>query len=393
MLMSSAGSVHVFVLIDALGWNLLKDRSFLPDILPYRRRLRTILGFSSGAIPTILTGLPPAATGHWNLFYYDPAGSPFRWLRPLGFLPDSILNHRVTRKILKEMGRRVLGLGPLFECCVAPRFLPYFNWVEKRNIYGYNGIETARSFFDELARAAVPHRIYSYHDCGDAEILRRAGADLARGADAVYFLYLCEMDHFLHEHREDARKIEERLAWYEVQLRQLYRTATANCSRLSFSVFSDHGMAPVRERYDLVRDVRSLGFRMPGDYLAVYDSTMARFWFFNEQARAGITAHLRESRCGRILSDQELRQHGVFFEDRRFGELIFLLEAGYMIGDGDFNGPRWDPAGMHGYHPDDADSDAAFLSNHEPSYPMETIADLHTHMRHAIASRTADFSK
>jgi len=68
--------IAIYVLIDALGWQYLKDKKFLDDILPHRLPMRTVLGFSSGAIPTILTGVPPAVTGHWNLFYFDPKGSP-----------------------------------------------------------------------------------------------------------------------------------------------------------------------------------------------------------------------------------------------------------------------------------------------------------------------------
>src|SRR5215831_27730 len=125
--------LDLFILIDALGWEYIKNRPFLNDLLPYRRPLQTVLGFSSGAIPTILTGAWPAVTGHWNLFYFDPKGSPFRWLKYFAFVPDRLMNCRVTTKILKEMGRRVLGLGPLFECCVSPSVLRWFNWVERKD--------------------------------------------------------------------------------------------------------------------------------------------------------------------------------------------------------------------------------------------------------------------
>jgi hypothetical protein len=37
--------------------------------------------------------------------------------------------------------------------------------------------------------------------------------------------------------------------------------------------------------------------------------------------------------------------------------------------------------GMHGYHPDDADSDASLLSNVEPPCPAETITDVFRLMR------------
>ncbi|MGH9770928.1 MAG: hypothetical protein ACRD4Q_04415, partial [Candidatus Acidiferrales bacterium] len=116
--MTNPRPIQIHVLIDALGWKFIEGRSFLSDVLFYRKPVRTVLGFSSGAIPTILTGLPPSQHNHWNLFYYDPKGSPYRWLRHFRFLPDSILDHRVTRKALKEMGKHLLGLGRNFECCV-----------------------------------------------------------------------------------------------------------------------------------------------------------------------------------------------------------------------------------------------------------------------------------
>jgi predicted AlkP superfamily pyrophosphatase or phosphodiesterase len=378
--MPSHRPLHVFVLIDALGWRLLEGRRFLDDLLPYRAPLRTVLGFSSGAIPTLLTGRPPSETGHWNLFYYDPVGSPVRWLKYLPPLPD----HRVTRKILKEMGRRLLGLGPLFECCVAPRLLPYFNWVEKRNIYDRGGINGGGSIFDQLAAAGIDYRVYTYHHWSDREILERATRDLESGEASAFFLYLCEMDHFLHEHRADFEKVEPRLRWYEDRLRELFALARRQDPEARISVFSDHGMAPVGNRYDLMRDVEAAGLRMPQDYLAVYDSTMARFWFFSDEARREIPPRLENSPCGRILPDEELREHGVFFEDRRFGETIFLLHAGWLLQRSDFNGPRWNPAGMHGYHPSDPDSDAIYLSSHEPPVPMATIAGLHACMQTSL---------
>ena len=145
--MKNRPNISIFVLIDALGWKYLEGHQFLSDVLPYRRPLRTVLGFSSGAIPTMLTGVFPSQHGHWNLFYYDPQGSPFRFLRYFRFIPDRFLDSRISRKVVKELGRRVLGMGPLFECCVSPRLMPYFNWVEKRNIYSRGGITGAPSIF------------------------------------------------------------------------------------------------------------------------------------------------------------------------------------------------------------------------------------------------------
>jgi len=381
--------LHVFVLIDALGWSVLEGREFLQDLLPFRRPLRTVLGFSSGAIPTILTGVPPEQNGHWNLFYYDPKGSPFGWLRYFGWLPDGLLNHRVTRRLLKEIGRRVLGLGPSFECSVSPRFLPWFNWVEKRNLYDAGGTIGAPSIFDRLKEHKIEYRVYSYHHATDAEIVRQAERDIQGRAAEFFFIYLSEMDIFLHNNFADMRKVEEKLGWYEKQLRRLFEISKETDAERTFTVFSDHGMTPVQNHFDLVAQVSQLGLTMPDDYLAVYDSTMARFWFFNQAARAKMLDKLQSLPCGRILPDEELRTLGIFFPDRRFGEVVFLLDPGWLISASDFNGKGWMPVGMHGYHPDDPYSDGVFLSNQEPPVPVESVADVYYCMRQATDSEAA----
>src|SRR5882762_4462423 len=89
--------LSIYVLVDALGWEVVRNRSFLDDVLPDRRWLTTILGYSSGAIPTLLTGRTPSQHGHWNLFYYDPQRSPFRWTRALAPLPSPLVENRVAR--------------------------------------------------------------------------------------------------------------------------------------------------------------------------------------------------------------------------------------------------------------------------------------------------------
>lgn len=377
--------LHIVVLIDAFGWPLAQRLDFMADVLPHRAPLRTVLGYSSGAIPTMLTGKSPAEHGHWNLFYYDRDGSPFRWLRHARFLPERVLDNRFARKALKELGRRALGLGTLFDCAVKPTLLPWFNWVEKNNIYATRGITGAASIFDELADAGVPHRVYSYHRYRDVEILDQAGRDIEGGVARFFFLYLSEIDAFLHKHCSDAARIEEKFAWYERRLRDLLALAQTRDARAAMTILSDHGMAPVRRHHDLARDIDALGLTMPRDYLAIYDSTMARFWFFTETARRQVVERLSQAPCGRILTDDELHTLGIRFADRRYGELVFLMEPGWLITSSDFNANGWLPTGMHGYHPDDPDSDAIFLSSRKPLRPMHTIADAYAAMQDAAA--------
>jgi hypothetical protein len=384
-----SGRLHVFVLVDALGWRLLEGRDFLEDLLPHRQPLRTVLGYSSGAIPTLLSGRPPAEHGHWNLVYYDPEGSPFRWLRHLGFLPEAVLDNRLARGLLREAGRRALGLGPLFDCAVPTSLLPWFNWVEKRSLYEPGGLCGVPSIFDELTEGGTRFRSYSYHRFTDQQILTRAVRDLHDGRAEVYFLYLSELDGALHRHCHQNDVVDGRLEWYAEGLSDVFEAARARDPRATLAVFSDHGMTPVRRQYDLVAAVEALGFRSPDHYLAVYDSTMARFWFFDDRARRAVMDLLASLSCARVLGDAELEALGILFPDRRYGELIALLEPGWLLATSGFNGSRWRPSGMHGYHPDDPDSDGVFLASTPPSMPVSGLADVHDYLMASVAAEDA----
>ncbi|MBV9182160.1 MAG: hypothetical protein JO356_12690, partial [Acidobacteria bacterium] len=147
---SATRRITLCVLIDALGWKIIEDRPFLNGTLAFRQPLETVLGFSSGAVPSLLTGRRPSQHGHWNLFYYDPQGSPFAWLRGLQHFPPKLVNHRVSQKLIKEAGKRLFHMGPQFECYVQPTLMPWFNWVERRSIYEPGGISGAPSIFDRL---------------------------------------------------------------------------------------------------------------------------------------------------------------------------------------------------------------------------------------------------
>ncbi|MFZ0416287.1 MAG: hypothetical protein WAM15_15720, partial [Candidatus Acidiferrales bacterium] len=169
--------IAVFTLIDALGWTYVKDRPIMPDVLKYRNEVRTVLGFSSGAIPTLLSGKMPKDSGHWNLFYYDPEHSPFRWVRWLTFLPKPVLNHRVTRRVIRVASQRMSKFGGYFQIYGVPvELLPYFDICEKKDIYRPGGVPS--SLFDQLEALGVRYRTYSYHEMTDAEIVRTARKDL-----------------------------------------------------------------------------------------------------------------------------------------------------------------------------------------------------------------------
>src|SRR3989338_11390970 len=99
---TTKGSVSIFILIDALGWEYIKDRPFLSDIAVTKQPVKSILGFSSAVIPSILTGKLPQEHKHWSLYFNSPRTSPFWWTQFMSWMPKKILNSRLSRKIVEE---------------------------------------------------------------------------------------------------------------------------------------------------------------------------------------------------------------------------------------------------------------------------------------------------
>jgi len=369
-------AASLFILVDALGWEILRGRSFLNDVLTERRRVDTILGYSSGAIPSLLTGQLPAAHGHWNLFLRSPNTSPFRWTSPLVRLPVTLREHRVTRRIVKEISKRLSGYSGYFAIYNLPLDrIRFFDICETADIYQPGGLSPARSIFDRMREAGVSYECFNYHHNTDEAIFRVVPERLRVSSSRVFFVYLSGFDAFLHFNAHDNQAIDVKLAWYESGIRRLYDAACARFGEVNLRVFSDHGMTPIREARDMIGDVNRLGLRVPEDFLPAYDSTMARFWFDAEAVGLQLRGFLGQLPYGRLLSDMEIEELGIRFADNRYGQLVFVMKPGILICPSDMGRIRFQ--GMHGFHPaEDPHAAAAFLSNGPDGAPVRHITDV-----------------
>jgi predicted AlkP superfamily pyrophosphatase or phosphodiesterase len=174
-------------------------------------------------------------------------------------------------------------------------------------------------------------------------------------------MYWPGLDGLLHRVGNQSAEVPARLRMYEEWVRGILGLAKDHYSEVRLYVFSDHGMANCDELLDLKSAVDALAVTMEKDYAVVYDSTMARFWFFNERARREITDCLAKAPQGRIVPDSELEDMHALFPDRYFGELIFLVKEGVLIVPSHM-GERPIRA-MHGYHPTDKHSYASLMTN------------------------------
>lgn len=365
--------LSLFVFIDALGWELVRRHTFLDDLLSAKAPLGTVLGYSSTCDPTILTGRLPREHGHFAFFCYNPSESPFRPFRSLAALPGFLTRRARFRRLLSKVIRRHLGYTGYFQIYNAPfRHLPLFDYSEKRDIYQPGGINgRIPTIFDQLREREIPFHLSDWRR-GEEENIRSLEAAVIKGEVRFAYLYLASLDADLHEHGTRSPVVSEKIRWYEHRLQSLVTLARDRYCTVNVYTFSDHGMTDVSEVCDLIARVDRLELRFGVDYAAVYDSTMARFWFLDEPARDRIATALTAEPRGRILSAGELAAYGCDFADYRYGELFFLMEPGVLICPS-FMGAR-PLAGMHGYAPEHRDSLAMFASNTVPD-PMPRRLD------------------
>ena len=167
-----------------------------------------------------------------------------------------------------------------------------------------------------------------------------------------------------------------------MQIKTLFEAAAGNYGDFTFSIMSDHGMTALAGISDLKKQVEALGFKFGKDYAAVYDSTMARMWFFNDQARVQICKLLSESKDGHILNHEEKIKYGINFQDDMYGQMIFLLNPGWQLEPCDM-GLKALP-GMHGFAPEDKDSFASFISSAPAVNPPGWVGDYFKVMKSRI---------
>jgi hypothetical protein len=361
----------IFIMVDACGWEIVKNDSFAKAFAPHRHRLESVFGYSSTCVPSILSGRWPVEHRNWCYFVYDPKNSPFRSLRPLRWLPTALTSRRIVRRLLTKAVKRQLNFRGYFDLYNIPfRHISLYDFTEKKSPLKPGGMNRGPNIFDFLTRRHIPYFV-SDPDQSERQNLDHLKGRITNSEIDFAFMYWPGLDGLLHAVGNQSPEIPAKLRHYDKWIQELLDHAKYHYREIRLYVFSDHGMANCDEHLDLRSRVDALPFSIGKDYAVVYDSTMARFWFFNDQARSAITNLLNNVPQGRILPDSELAQMKTLFEDRYFGELIFLVKEGVLIVPSHM-GERPIRA-MHGYHPTDKHSYAALFTN-QPELPVQVNA-------------------
>ena len=366
-------TIEIFLFIDALGWKIVNDHNFLPELLPHRKKITMQYGYSSSAIPTILSGKTPAEHGHLGLFRFAPESSPFKRLSKLAwfFKPANFWNRGRVRHHLSKLLKKVYGFTGYFQLYRMPLWkLKFVDYCEKQDLFIAGGMQNIANLHDTLTGKKVNFHISDWH-LSDEENYLAAEKAIENGKNFL-FVYTASFDGLLHEKINDFSAVSRKLAKMEKHIGKLYAQAQDHAGKVHFTIISDHGMTPLAGTADIMKAIEQSGLVFGKDYGACYDSTMARFYYLNEKAETVITNLMKEF-PGHFLTKEEEIKYGIYREDRTFGDGIFLLEAGLQIVPSDMGGSPLN--GMHGFSPEDEHSYAVILSNTSLPHETENVAD------------------
>jgi|LSQX01.2.fsa_nt_gb predicted AlkP superfamily pyrophosphatase or phosphodiesterase len=388
--------VSVYLFIDALGWEIVQNNNFCKSDLPFRYPVKMQFGYSSTAIPTILSGEYPNKHNHFSFFYYDPINSPFKAFKFVkyffgaGLHPNCLLNRGRVRGYLSKLFAWIKGYTGYFQLYQVPyEKLPYLNYCEKKDIFAKKGLSPLKNLKDFLGESGIRFLISDWRKPESYNLAEAEKALLNREVDFA-FIYTAQLDAFLHDNVLNPKAVSERLSLYEARLKSFFKRLKEKEISIKFTIISDHGMTPLKGTVDLMKRIDELELKFAKDYVAVYDSTMARFWYLDSKAKEKIRNRLSNPDCrGTFLTEEEKAHYGINFAAQKFGEDIFLMHTGVQIAPCDLGQKPLN--GMHGFSPEDKDSYACFLSTHAPNFIPKEIKDFFHLMKNDINSLKLNF--
>ncbi len=369
----------IIILVDALGWELARESSGLLELLPHHRPLDTVLGFSSAALPTLLTGRMPSEHGHWLMYRRARGPTVFAGFQLLGLLPGRLQrSYRVGRWLHRYVEAR--GVRGYFQLYQVPRsLLAGFDLCQRQDIFRA-GAFPAGSLWESLTQNGVGCRVWDWRT-PEEQSFAALRAALAGGEESVFFCYTAELDAALHREGSGGPGVRTHLGRYRGLVEQLGREDGA---RHWVYLLSDHGMVDVSATVDVMGRLARLPWRWPRDYLAFFDSTFARFWWKKEGVRSSIREALSELGRGHWMTDEELERHGALFPGRDYGEDLFLLDPGCLMVPSFMGSSAL--RGMHGYAPDHPQMRASLLSNRPVPEAVKHIRHLRAFLESELAA-------
>ena len=381
---------NLILLIDALGYSSITKHNTpkLFDLFQegFFRSVKTLLGYSNAIIPSIFSGTYPSQHNIWGLYKMSPTTSPFKAPRLFpSFIFDKnpLSRYFVNRMIYRQCKNRGLLPPYMMPANIPLRILKYFDISMKKYITESNSLESTVTLFDLMRQNGIKFEYVGYPwKKGNQQILASAEKYILNSSSAV-IAYIDEIDHDEHIYGVHSNDFIKQLRLFDELCSSFLRKIMNIEKDIAITIFSDHGMKDVDSTIDLKNVVDSTELRIEKDYLLFLDSTIARFWTFNKNARESLTEVLTNTKGGRLLSTEETIKYKINFKSNIYGDLVYLADAGKLILPNFFSILQGRSVkAMHGWDPDDKTQDSFLFTNQKLKSPeIEDVTKIFYIMR------------
>lgn len=325
----------LFILLDAF-----RHDYFTEKLTPFmyalsdgaNAKLESVLGYSETVKQSLITGTYPNTNGLWAEFILKPK-SINKWISylPLDYFPHGI--NTGCRHFISTLFKIDLRNIPL-------SLLKYFDHPTENT-----QIATLYDIFSEKKI-----RFSEYEGYRGKKLLNKITERTQKDSDVI-FIKIPDLDLVGHIYGTHGHQVYKKIAKIDKLVKKIVKHFKKIWGNLfEIIIMSDHGMVQVKNYINLAEYINRKTIEKK-DFSAFYDATIARFWFNRESARKRVVKALSKLKIGQILDDNELKDHGVYYSDRRYGELIFLLNPGNVIFPNFYSVLPFPPRGMHGYDP------------------------------------------
>jgi hypothetical protein len=343
------------VFVDALGPAQLARLAERPGALPHRTHLDGVLGYSSGALPTVLTGATPARHGRMCLFTQrasdaEPVLRPLAWL---GLLPRILHERPRVRGLVGRWlaeARRLEGYVNLGR--VPPEAFRWLDLPEREDLFAARDIGGSPTFLQDARDAGLTVEAARWQLPEAARWGEIFGRIEARPPDLA-FLYATELDGLLHAQGNRGPDVDAALDRLAARILRARTAMTRGGAQVRTLVVGDHGMADVERVVDPRTVLRHLDTR------SFVDSTMLRVWGDARQLERARRVLERSGVPGAYLDADELRSRDVPV-DAGHADGLWLLPEGTLFAPSYMGGVV---RGMHGYELGSASSRAGLMTD------------------------------
>ena len=345
----------IFVLIDALKTSYLNENN-----MPFLYSLSGKYRFFSSVIPSpgfcerseLFSGLDSFDSGNFTAIGFDKELSEYKKIKVGFFRFLNVFSKKASRSFFKKYIKSKTTMQPYQ---IPYSMLKYFSLTEDGHVQYikhkdiFSVLEQENKSFSLSCFTSLSSSTPSFE--GVVDQLKK---EIEKH---TYFIpvYIGLVDAYGHKYGNDIASLKDHLKNVDEKIEEIYNLAVQN--QYSVCFLGDHGMIRVTKRINIMEPLLKTKLKVGKDYLFFLDSTIARFWFFNENSKNKILYLLKNyfEQDGLIIDQTNYKEFRIPLDvktssgDSLYGDLIWIANKGVLISPDFFHREKSNEKGMHGY--------------------------------------------